>query len=276
MAEDLSIDEKLKIASEFLLESPPGEFNDVLNDVRLLVNNDQALQEGVLPAVEKYNREQYMTVKSPGHEHEIIISEFNHIDGKRYLDPKSKEIVTVDHMRLTASDPEPFTNEPSNEETRAAIEIAVKAYVSDHYPHGVYGVYSKDNTVTICVVDNKYNPNNFWNGRWRSTWSVSGSNLKGDVKVNVHYYEDGNVQLNTSNTFSTSIATNSDVKLFAKEIIKQIEKLEGEFQTGLNSTYAQLSDNAFKSLRRALPVTKTKVDWNKIANYKIGTALSTK
>jgi len=33
-----------------LLQSPPGEINDVLNDVRAIVSDDEALQDGLMPA----------------------------------------------------------------------------------------------------------------------------------------------------------------------------------------------------------------------------------
>ena len=96
--EELSVDEKVKIASGFLLASPPGEVNDVFNgtlrewrgkkklglvrmvswclaitliDVRTLVANDDALQDGILEALEQYNTEQHITVVPPGVEHEV-------------------------------------------------------------------------------------------------------------------------------------------------------------------------------------------------------------
>ena len=70
----------------------------------------------------------------------------------------------------------------------------------------------------MVMVCNKYNPTNFWyvyihiwmhwcgrgligarNGRWRSLWNydVASHTLSGTMRVQVHYYEDGNVQLNT-------------------------------------------------------------------------------
>lgn len=60
----------------------------------------------------------------------------------------------------------------------------------------------------------------------------------------------------------------------AESVIKEIKQHENDHQTALNDSYNELAESTFKGLRRALPVTKTKVDWNKILNYKLGNAIS--
>lgn len=94
--------------------------------------------------------------------------------------------------------------------------------------------------------------------------------LRGELKVQVHYYEDGNVQLNTSKEYDAAIQPSSckDPVKFATEIVGQISKLEAEFQIALNDNHNQLSSNTFKSLRRALPLSKTKIEWQSIVSCK--------
>ncbi|KAI9313090.1 F-actin-capping protein subunit alpha [Dichotomocladium elegans] len=275
-----SIEQKVQIASSFLLASPPGEVNDVFNDVRTLVANDEALQDGILQTLEEYNTEQHVTVTLPGLDYEVIVSSHGKVGEDRYLDPRSKQTFKFDHMRLTASDFEDYEiQNESAEELRSAIETEALKYVEDHYPEGVCTVFAPSSTtIAIAIVDNKYNPGNYWNGRWRAIWTydTQAGDLKGVTKINVHYYEDGNVQLNADRDFASKIPKNGDAAKVAKNIVNSIAGFDKGYHTALNDSYSELAENTFKGLRRALPLTRNKLDWNKILNYKIGNELSQK
>ncbi|KAI7869225.1 F-actin-capping protein subunit alpha [Spinellus fusiger] len=207
---EISIEDKVKIASEFLLSSPPGEVNDVFNDIRTLVDNDTALESGILNTLEEYNTTQLITVTLPDLDYEVIVSKYNTLQDNRYLDPRSQKSFQFDHIRLIASDVKEHTVEPAIEDLRVAVEKEALGYVYNHYSNGVCSVYGvNEHQVAIAIVDNKYNPNNYWNGRWLATWTYDceTGELKGATKVQVHYYEDGNVQLNSEKTTESTVSS---------------------------------------------------------------------
>ena len=43
--------------------------------------------------------------------------------------------------------------------------------------------------------------------------------------------------------------------------------MEDDFQKALNDAYVELNENTFKELRRALPLTRHKIDWDKVCSY---------
>jgi capping protein alpha len=98
------------------------------------------------------------------------------------------------------------------------------------------------------------------------TFDPSTNELSGEIKVDVHYYEDGNVRLLTTNTLEVVEIPGGS----AVEVVKTIAKKEKEYQEKLNDAFGQLSEGAFKNLRRQLPITRQKVDWDKIGSYRLG------
>lgn len=56
----------------------------------------------------------------------------------------------------------------------------------------------------------------------------------------------------------------------AAEIVKALANVERKYQEDLNRAFGSLSEGAFKSLRRQLPITRQKIEWEKISGYKLG------
>lgn len=111
------------------------------------------------------------------------------------------------------------------------------------------------------------------NGRYRAIYTVpapSTDTITGTIHINVHYYEDGNVSLNTTKPISISLPVNSS----ADTVIKRIAAAERAQQLELSDAFSRLSEGAFKGLRRQLPITRQKVEWEKVGGYRLGQDIS--
>ena len=55
----------------------------------------------------------------------------------------------------------------------------------------------------------------------------------------------------------------------AAELLKKVAATEKAYQEELNRGFGRLSEGTFKGLRRQLPVTRQKVEWEKIGGYRV-------
>ena len=153
--------------------------------------------------------------------------------------------------------------------SRSSLDKLFSQHASEHYPsYSLSIVPNTGATIILLLAANKYSPNNFWNGRFRCTYSYSASSntLSGTINVDVHYYEDGNVRLTTTKKVpETSIGGSRPA-----DVVREITKLEKRYQEDLNRGFTELSENSFKGLRRYLPVTRQKIEWEKVGSYRAG------
>jgi len=249
------------IVQQLLEASPPGEIKDIEADLRKITDG------GTVDSVKEisyraYNHSQMISVEHEGRQ--VLISEHGVVDGNRYLDPRNKQVITVDHIAQTAVSAE-AAEEGANEALRAAIDTAFQEYVAGQYPSAASAVYP---SLTMCVSSGLFAPAKFWNGRWTSVWQYNGGKLTGAVKVHVHYFEKGNVHKTVN--FSKELTVAED----AAAIVGAVQAAELEFHRQVIEEAASIKE-AFKSLRRALPVTKKEIDWKKIqSEARVGKELS--
>ncbi|BEI81694.1 hypothetical protein CcaverHIS002_0208540 [Cutaneotrichosporon cavernicola] len=450
---DLTTEERIKLAVSFIEQSPPGEVNDVVNAIRTIIGDDDALMPHAVPALRAYNLAQLQVVNHPASEgvdaHSSLLSDATLVPNtspERFYDHVAARTFMFDHVTLLPGDYQPITLPEADEAFRAALADSLGNYARNHFPSGHASVSTdqiplpviqpeseqtgrkeeestplvartplpedevdaeggmqaleeeveavsrademeemedeeveserdipgrvEDNptpedgphvprtqdevdaeggmealdeeidevsaeqakrdeketekemeketeteteqaltaddaedareadeaspaaesspvppapvytplenpTFTLEIVGNRFNPSNFWTGRWRTRWVVdrAAKSVAGTIRVDVHYYEQGNVQLTTEHRASFVLPEGEDAVL-ASAIVSSIARIETEYQLELGVVYSGLGDKAFRALRRALPVTRQRVDWDKVSGYSIGSDLS--
>lgn len=112
--------------------------------------------------------------------------------------------------------------------------------------------------IYLLLSSHNINLKNLWTGEWQSFWNVEKTgpctyDIKGSVKANTYYYEEGNIQFNLDKEFKHVLNSANEDEELASEIIAFIQKSENALQLNLNSVFDNLSDQYIKPLRRKLP-----------------------
>ncbi|BFZ56709.1 F-actin-capping protein subunit alpha [Savitreella phatthalungensis] len=243
----------------------PGQLTEVTKDIKQLVGDADKYEQASAEVLADYHLSQHSTVNVDGND--MILSEYNALDAKegRFFDVTVGREFKVDFKTLKTTDIKPYDKVPRI----SALGDALQKYRAEHYPSqsAVTIVPNKEKPehFVILIVGTKFNQANFWTGRWRNTYFYDPANglTGGTIEVDVHYFEDGNVRLLVRREIAAMQSSSS-------ELPNKLADLERDFQEELNRTLTELGDGAFRQLRRQLPVTRSKINWQSIGAMRIG------
>jgi len=278
--DEASPEQKLSIATYFIMSSPIGEVDFVVADTKKLVDDDKVLSSKALIKILKdYNMEQMTAVDnnlaSPATK--SIISSYGMVTDNEYIDPNSGSVLVFDHLKRTftgKSDKKQEVNEEF-EKQRKEIQESVNNYIKERYKAGkcvgvVYG--SEGGDITVCITASNTKISSYWTGGWNATFNFSLAEKKENaemvcnIKIHVHYFEDGNVQLHAAIEKKIGVNVQTDPEKTAKSVSKAIDKIESDYQGNLEEMYVDMHRNTFKEMRRFLPISRQPMEWNMAAH----------
>jgi len=258
-----SAEDKLNIATYFIMNSPPGEVREVLHDVGKVIKDKHVLDDKAkLDMLRKYNIKMLTSAPNQSDGTYCLTSEYGLVSDDTFMDPRSGKTLKFDHKK------ESWTvvgeqKQDANDQ-QVAIQKAMDEYAEQHYPGNkcVPLVYAaKDGTITICVSVRDTNLTNFWTGGWKAVYSLKDGTMTAAIDVTVHYFEDGNVQLHSSSNQTAKIKAGSPEET-ASMVAATIKNIENDVHESLESMYADMHLEIFKSFRRFLPSTRQPMNWD--------------
>jgi capping protein (actin filament) muscle Z-line, alpha len=276
-----------QILNNFLTNAPPGEFDACCADVKGLLGASAGsvfTQAQEAAAARAWDQDQMIAVTSG--DHSVLLTKYNCL-GDSYLDSKGKQTIVYNHLSKTVESSAPATVDEDLEPWRNALDLECSKYASGFFLNGVCGVYAQPNdpsgafVVKVCISAALFKGAAFYNGRWRSDYTVTftpgkAGDVVGVVKTNVHCFEGGNVQLDASVNKSKRGIPCLNAADFASNVAQTLNAMETDYQVQFEAVYDGLDASSFKALRRALPMKRELLRWPQIMSYKLNDDLSSK
>lgn len=246
--------------ASLLGDAPPGEIDAVKQDILEITQKSNSVEKALEIQAGKSNVEQLRLVTVAGKQ--TVVSEFNHIEENYFYTHGSKPVkFEINHISRETKVDGDYDKEVSSKVLE--IQSEIEEYLEAHYcAESVGCVFGDDDKQHVVIIGRKLSPQNFFNGQTTAVYTVANDNVDGTIKADVHYFEEGNVRLKSSNNISAKVT---------RSVMKTIASEESQFENMLNQSLRALNDTEFKQIRRQLPVTRQPVDWvQAIAGYNVG------
>ena len=254
----------VNVAKYIIKKTPIGHLNKSLENLRSVVGEQVMDTNDVKKEIHNYGETHLSAVNNDVTNSKVVISPLTK-DGEGFYYDQGQKVKFK--IGLESGNVEEAQAIEVQNDLRDEIEKKTKDYLGKCYKMEVtrYNVFydADGNKIVVLISVHNLNLKSFWSGEWLSTWEmdINSKEVKGALRANTYYYEEGNIQFNLDTKFNGS-ASGDDNAAIADSLIDFIKTSENSVQLELEKVYDELSENYIKPLRRKLPVTGTKMNWN--------------
>ena len=250
----------VKVAKYIIKKTPIGHLGKSLENLRSLVGEQVMDTEDVKNEIHTYGETHLSAVPNEVTNTKVVISNLTKDEEGFYHDQGQKVKFKIENGEVQEAQ-----ETECSDELREAVENKVKEYINKCYKTEVtkYNVYFSDDKIVVLISAHNLNLKSFWSGEWLSTWemTISSKEIAGTLRANTYYYEEGNIQFSLDTKFNGN-AAGGDNNAIAQSLVEFIKNSENSVQLELEKVYDELSENYIKPLRRKLPISYTKMNWN--------------
>lgn len=264
-------DNILRISKHLLLSSPPGQFDLILSDLRNIIAEENSEGSSSIVDSDWINQ---------------VRSEFESRSGKCVLHAKNNNVEDGVGGRddEIAKD---LASDSGATEIERSLEEKMRGYLETYYSSkGVdsnvqitsttesNSSHDGGSSFTVLLYAERIQLPKFHAGSWLSRYNITiVPNLKiimdGSVIIRAHTFENGNVQMNSTASLGPITIMNQSSSTTANVIVEKIQSWEEDHVVKpLHEAYDNLGSGVLKKLRRVMPVTRTKFDWN-VASHRL-------
>ena len=235
MSRPLSDDDRSSAIRRILLRSSAGNIDSVLSDLKILSPINASVAESFLTECEKESGR-------------IVLH-----DEHRNLSSKTDNSM-VKNIELRLNDY--MKTNYSSKAVEAGAQVLCVSTAK---------IPNSTESYDIIVYAEKVDLKNCYSGSWKGRFHIECSkeiSFSGTVQVIAHVFESDNVQLTCELQYPPKRVDLShaeeDISLV---VVRQLEFIDSQVIKSMENMYQQVY-GGLRSLRKAIPVTRTKFDWN--------------
>ena len=203
----MSVDQGfVNVAKYIIKKTPIGHLGKSLENLRSVVGGQVMDTNDVKKEIHNYGETHLSAVKNDFTNSKVVISPLTKDSEGFYYDQGQKVKFKIG---LESGAVEEAQSTEIQNELRDVIEEKVKQYLQKCYVMEEvtkYNVYfdSGANKIVVLISAHNLNLKSFWSGEWLSTWelSINGNQIKGTLRANTYYYEEGNIQFSLDTKFN--------------------------------------------------------------------------